>query len=107
MDRKHELEAELARILPTLVAEYQPEAVYLYGSLATGHITSWSDIDLAIVKVTEESFYDRLATVLRLIKPRVGMDVCVYTPQEWLILCRDRRFVREEILHKGKLLYAA
>ena len=36
-------------ILHRLVAEFQPEAVYLFGSYAWGNPTKDSDIDLAIV----------------------------------------------------------
>jgi hypothetical protein len=57
--------------------------------------------------VSREPFFDRIATVLRLAKPKVGTDICVYTPLEWQELTQQRRFVREEIIERGKLLYAA
>ena len=107
VERKQLLERELARMLEQLVQEYSPRAVYLYGSLCNGNVTAWSDIDLVIVKDTHEPFLDRAATVLRLLRPRVGLDVCVYTPDEWADLVRERRFVVAEILEHGRQLYAA
>ncbi len=44
--RKAALEAELKRILPIIIEKYQPEKIILFGSLATGDVHEWSDIDL-------------------------------------------------------------
>ena len=35
----------------------------------------------------------------------MGIDILVYNPQEFEALCRTRRFFREEILGKGRLIY--
>ena len=105
--RKKLLERELARVMKTLVAEYEPKAVYLYGSLVSGHVSEWSDLDLVVIKETNETFYDRIASVLKLTQPKVGIDICVYTPQEWQKLVEERRFVKEEIIEHGRLMYAA
>ena len=105
--RQSLLESELVRVLDILIAEYQPEAVYLFGSLAGGTVSEWSDLDLVIIKDTDESFYDRIATVLKLTRPKVGTDICVYTPTEWTELKQQRQFVKQEIIRQGKLLYAA
>jgi hypothetical protein len=58
-----------------------------------------------IVKETTAPFLDRTRQVLELLKPRVGADVLVYTPQEFDRLCRERAFLRQEILAKGKVIY--
>ena len=94
-------------MLAVIIAEYAPKAVYLYGSVARGAVSEWSDLDLVIIKDTSEPFLNRTATVLRLVKPIVGVDICVYTPEEWLDLTRRSRFAQEEIGIKGKQLYAA
>ena len=58
--RKAALEAELARVLPIIIDQYQPEKIILFGSLATGEVHEWSDIDLAIIKETDLNYFDRL-----------------------------------------------
>jgi predicted nucleotidyltransferase len=104
--RQELLDAELQRYILLLREQYQPEKVILFGSLAAGEIGEWSDIDLVIVKETEQRFLDRTKEVLQLLRPRVGVDILVYTPQEFEALSRERPFVRTEIQEKGKVLYA-
>ncbi|MBS3966907.1 MAG: nucleotidyltransferase domain-containing protein [Truepera sp.] len=99
------LEAELKRYLPLLREHYDPERILLFGSLAHGSASDWSDIDLVIVKETEKRFLDRTKEVMRLLEPRVGVDILVYTPAEFAQLSQERAFVREEIVSKGKVLY--
>lgn len=103
--RRALLESELQRYVWLLRSLYEPERVILFGSLATGETGEWSDIDLVIVKQTEQCFLDRTKEVLRLLHPRVGVDVLVYTPQEFERLSHERAFVRTEIKEKGKVLY--
>ena len=99
------LEEELQRYLVLLRQEYQPLKVFLFGSLATGETGEWSDLDLVIVKETDERFLDRTKQVMRLLRPRVGVDILVYTPKEFEELSRERPFFQDEIIEKGKLLY--
>jgi len=106
-DRQKTLQTELSRVLSILIHEYKAEQVYLYGSLAHGTVTQWSDLDLVVIKGTNKSFCDRVAEILAMLKPRVGMDILVYTPGEWETLCKERLFVRKEIIENGKQLYAA
>ena len=81
--RRAVLEAELARYLPLLREHYDPERVLLFGSLVSGETNDWSDIDLVIVKETDRRFLERTKEVMRLLRPRVGVDILVYTPAEF------------------------
>lgn len=99
------LEKELARYVRLLREYYAPERIILFGSLVAGEIETWSDIDLLIVKETERKFLDRAREVLTLLRPRVGVDILVYTPEEFAQLAQRRAFVRDEIVGKGKVLY--
>jgi predicted nucleotidyltransferase len=105
-ERRRLLEEELQRLIEILRREVDPERIILFGSLATGEIGPWSDIDLVIVMRTDQPFIERLHTIRRLLQPRVATDLLVYTPEEFEQLARERPFVREEILAKGVLLYA-
>ena len=104
--RKVQLEEELARVVDLLVREYEPSRIILFGSLARGTVHEWSDIDLAVIKETDERFLDRIGEVLELIQSTVGIEVIVYTPRELDQMVNERnRFVVDEILGRGKVLF--
>jgi len=104
-ERKKLLEQELARYVRVLTEHGNPEKVILFGTLATGLIHEWSDIDLIVVEETELFFLKRLRQVRKLLQPRVGMDIMVYTPEEFNQLSTERPFSRDEIVAKGKVVY--
>jgi predicted nucleotidyltransferase len=94
---RQRLQAELDRYLNLLLGRVAPEKVILFGSLARDEVKAWSDIDLIIVANTKARFLDRSKEMLQLLQPRVGLDVLVYTPDEFERLCRKRPFFQEEI----------
>ncbi|MEA3396794.1 MAG: nucleotidyltransferase domain-containing protein [Chloroflexota bacterium] len=102
---RQKLQSELERYLSLLLEHVSPEKVILFGSMASGEAKAWSDIDLVVVMPTKQRFLDRSKTVLQLFQPRVGVDVLVYTPEEFEHLCRERSFSQQEIVKKGKVLY--
>ncbi len=89
-----------------LIREYQPEKLILFGSVAQGDIHEWSDLDLVVIKKTEKPLLERIEEVLRMVRPKVGLDVLVYTPEEMESLIDERRvFVLDEIIYKGAVAY--
>ncbi len=103
--RKQMLEQELERYLGLLTEHDPPDRVILFGSLVTGQVHPDSDIDLVIVKQTGLPFWQRLREARRLLQPRVGTDLLIYTPNEFEQLRRERPFFEDEILSKGRVLY--
>jgi hypothetical protein len=53
---------------------------------------------LVIVEETELPFLQRSRQVRRLLRPKVGTDLLVYTPDEFEQMSRERLFFRDEIL---------
>jgi predicted nucleotidyltransferase len=104
-ERRQLLEQELTRYVRLLTEHGDPERVIVFGSLVTGHVQAWSDIDLVIVERTHLPFFQRLRQVRKLLRPKVGTDILVYTPEEFEQLRRERPFFREEILAKGMVVY--
>lgn len=104
-ERKKLLDQELARYVRLLTEYGNPEKVILFGTLAKGWVHEWSDIDLVVVEQTNLPFFQRLRKVRKLLQPKVGMDIMVYTPEEFNRLCAERPFFREEIVGKGKIVY--
>jgi len=103
--RKQLLDQELARYVRLLTEHGDPEKVILFGSLAGGQVHEWSDIDLIVVEKTALPFFQRLRKVRRLLQPKVGVDIMVYTPEEFAQLCAHRPFFRDEIVAKGEVVY--
>ena len=103
--RKEMLEKELDRFVKILVAEENPELILIFGSMVSGEIHEWSDIDLVVVQKTERPFMKRLHHLRGLLRPKVGVDLLCYTPDEFEQMARDRSFFKQEILGKGVVLY--
>ncbi|PIP48882.1 MAG: hypothetical protein COX14_02225 [Chloroflexi bacterium CG23_combo_of_CG06-09_8_20_14_all_45_10] len=104
--RKEALERELHRIIATLIEQYKPEKIILFGSLATGRMHEWSDIDLLIIKETDKRPLDRPTDIMAMRNyPRIAMDIFIYTPQELAYLMKHGSQFIEEILEQGKVLY--
>ncbi len=111
-DRGVVLRRELKRITRILVDEYRAERIILFGSLAEemsdglDRVHQWSDIDLAVIKATPHRFTDRIGDVLRLIEPLVGLNVFVYTPEEFERAERGNGFfIRDEVVRRGLVLF--
>ncbi len=99
---------QLARITKTIVDQFQPEKVVLFGSQAEGTATSGSDIDLFVVKKTSKRPHERELELRKMLFGHrfPAMDLLVYTPEE--VAERERRhdFFIEDIFAHGKVLYA-
>ncbi|MDY7075770.1 MAG: nucleotidyltransferase domain-containing protein [Chloroflexota bacterium] len=52
--------ALLRQVLPSVLPQYPVEAAYVYGSAARGTMTSFSDVDIALVLHESFSSYNRL-----------------------------------------------
>ena len=94
------------RWLPLLIEHLKPEQILLFGSLANQNLNEWSDIDLVVIHHTKLPFFERTKQALKLIHPKVGVDLLIYTPEEFSRLSKERRFFQDEIMAKGTVLYA-
>jgi len=90
--------------------EYQPDRIILFGSYAYGTPDVDSDVDLLIIKNTQDRPIDRRLAVAKIISDPellIPFESIVLTPKEI-----DERLsigdqFLEEILQKGEILYAA
>ena len=75
--------AVVERAVDAIVCAYRPQRVIVFGSFARGDTHEGSDLDLIVVKETDERFFDRIGRV-RDACDGVGVDVqpLVYTPEE-------------------------
>jgi predicted nucleotidyltransferase len=99
-----EIHERLKKISERLKKEYHAEKVILFGSYATGNITEDSDVDILVIAPTEERFFERMATVLGLVRDLyngLALSPIVLQPEEVSErLKRGDQFV-QEILETG------
>jgi predicted nucleotidyltransferase len=86
---------------------YEPESIYLFGSWASEEHDDKSDVDLVVIKNTDRTFFDRLHEVSLLLPAEVGgVEVLVYTPQEFEVMRKEGNAFAEMIAEEGRLIYA-
>ena len=93
VERKAQLDTALTQVMRTLLTQYHPEKVILFGSLASGEVEEWSDIDLLIIKETPLTFLQRGVEVALLCYTGVGVDFFVYTPTEFEQMIASQNFL--------------
>jgi predicted nucleotidyltransferase len=103
----HSLRENRVKLLVEALRPYDPECMYLFGSWARGEADDLSDVDVVVIKRTTLPFFDRLQEVARLLPPGTGgVDVLVYTPEEFAAMQRDGNAFAETIAEEGQLIYA-
>ena len=98
--------AEIARRMKPVFTKYHIQKALLFGSFARGSQSQKSDIDLILIKETEEPYFERYAGILQdLYKAVKGRDieVLIYTPEE-LDRISHRRFI-QRAWQEGKVIY--
>ena len=103
--RKGALEKELERIIPLLI-NLGAKKVILFGSLSVGRVHRSSDIDLVVIRESNERFLDRLDEFYREIRPNYGVDFFIYTPEEFEEMKEESPFL-SRVLRGGRILYEA
>ena len=104
-----ERDATLAEIVRRLVAAYQPERIYLFGSTARGDANEHSDYDLMVVvpddAPRERRDSDLAYNVLR--GTGVAADILVWTRSRFNRRVHIVASLPATILREGRLLHAA
>lgn len=100
---------ELARILTCLVATFQPDSVYVFGSYARGEATAESDIDLLIVVQSADQPAHRLAQAAYHSLPShsLAVDILVMPKDEFTRRSCASASLPATVLREGRTLYAA
>lgn len=89
-----------------LIDSYDPDRIILYGSYAQGRAGKESDIDLLILKDTEDRPIDRRIKVEKMLADRaMPLDILVYTPDEVRYLYSIGSPFIEEVMETGRVLY--
>jgi predicted nucleotidyltransferase len=95
----------IQRIVQALQS-YGAERIYLFGSTARGEADALSDLDLVIIKATDRPFLDPLRDVAALLPADVGgVDIFVYSPDEFRTMVAQGNAFAEMVLEEGHLVH--
>ncbi|MBI2939103.1 MAG: nucleotidyltransferase domain-containing protein [Chloroflexi bacterium] len=99
----------LAEIVRRLVEAYQPERIYLFGSVARGEAGPDSDYDLlVVVPASDLPGYRRDQLAYRALRGvRAAKDVLVWTRDEFECRLHLPASLPATVVREGRLLYAA
>ena len=86
---------------------YGPQKIILFGSAARGDFDESSDIDLIVIKETDERFVQRLVDAGSYISLPMHVDVFVYTREEIESMIEEENPFIESALRDGKVIYEA
>jgi len=107
--RKKEL---IFEIVKRIKIAYSPKKIILFGSYAYGNPTKDSDIDLLIIKNTNEKIIDRIVHIYKIIGTIQNDEIkfidlapFVITPKELKQRLEMGDHFFKEIISKGKVLY--
>ena len=85
---------------------YQPERLYLFGSWVRGEEDELSDLDLVVIKETTSPFFERLRQASGFLPPDIGgIDILVYTPEEFTKMLQEGNAFAEMITEEASLIY--
>lgn len=93
-------------VITTIIKGYQPEKIFIFGSFVRNEQTKDSDLDLLIIKNTEETYYQRPRAVRSLFNRQpCSMDILVYTPEEFNKRKNTLNNIVNIAVKTGKLVY--
>ena len=98
----------ISRIVNKIKKEYNPEKIILFGSYAWGNPTKDSDIDLFIIKDTDEKPRDRQVGVREILDEEnalFALEPLIYTPDEIKNRLKMGDDFIKKILNKGVVVY--
>lgn len=104
IDYMNALINEINLIKEQVVSHYAPSKIILFGSQAKGMATKKSDIDLCIVKDTENK-RDLLIDMYLNIRSSKPFDLILYTEAEWSQCVNDTTSFAYLINKKGTVIY--
>lgn len=98
--------SEITAFCERIVAEFRPEKVVLFGSYAYGTPTPDSDVDILVMMPYRDSPGRAAVDILQRARPAFGVDVLVRTPEQVAERLALNDFFMQEIMTKGRVLYA-
>ena len=96
------------RAVDAIVRAYRPQRVIVFGSFARGDTHELSDLDLIVIKETDERFFDRIRRVRdACLDIDVDVQPLVYTPEEFQSMLDGGNDFLRTALDEGMAAYEA
>jgi predicted nucleotidyltransferase len=92
----------------SIITKIDPEKIYLFGSYASESSDEQSDIDLIVIAPSTEPPLERRMELRRMLAEydrRIGLDLLVYTPDEFNILAQEPSSFISSALKQGIKIY--
>ncbi len=93
-------------VVKQITDQFQPDQVILFGSYAYGKPRPDSDVDLLVVMDTLLKNSEQAAQIACAIEYHFGLDLLVRTPQQLTERQKLGDFFIQEVIERGKVLYA-
>src|SRR3989338_3645497 len=100
------VQEKLKEITDKIVKEYRTEKIILFGSYAWGKPGPDSDVDLFVIKETENTRVSARKASRLIFQRPFPIDLIVYTPGQTEKRKKMGDFFIRDVLNKGKILYA-
>jgi predicted nucleotidyltransferase len=100
-------EKDLEHII-SIIKKINPEKIYLFGSYATQSSDEQSDIDLLIIAPSYERPLERRLKLRRMLSEydrKFGLDLLVYTPDEFEMLAKETSSFIYSAIKQGIKIY--
>ncbi len=94
-------------IIQSIINNYAPQKIVLFGSYARGDAHEGSDIDLMVIKETPKRFIDRIPDVIRMNNTLIPIEPLVYSPLEFETMKKEKRDFIMTIEEEGIEIYDA
>jgi predicted nucleotidyltransferase len=95
--RKEDVARWVRQRLPEILRGHPVDEAYLFGSRARGEEDELSDIDLIVVAQSARPFVERFRDFPEILDAPAGVDLLVYTPEEFRVQRRRSRFLRHAL----------
>jgi len=93
-------------VVKQIAEKFQPDQVILFGSYAYGNPRPESDVDLLVIMETRLRNTEQAAQIARALDYHFGLDLLVRSPRQMAERLTLGDFFMQEIMEKGKMLYA-
>lgn len=88
-----------------IIYGYAPKKIILYGSYARGDYHDGSDLDLILIKDTQEKFADRIEQVMEFCDGRISVAPLVYSEEEIRKMISGENILLNKAFEEGIVVY--
>ncbi len=100
-------DAKITGVVQSIIANFFPQKIILFGSYAYGQPTQDSDVDLLVVMPTTQRPLRKAAEIAAAIEHPFPIDLLVRTPEDVTTRFERGDTFISEVLTKGIVLYEA